>query len=282
MKKFIVAISILLALGGCFPTKQEKHQQLIQAIRKGDNKFVQEYIAKEKDINFKTKNGSPVDIAMNQKNKSIAIELLKAGGKSAYVPLPPLSFAIVAASPQGNEANRLIVQKLINQKTIGQRDKQGNTPLYYAVESGDVQLVALLCKRGAIIDAANKEGITPLLHAAQLGKTEMVRILHERGANVNRANEKGETALFKATEGNYVETVQYLLQAGAHVNAKTKVGKTALMTAAEYGYDSLVALLLRSGADVHVQDKTGNTALSLAKYWKHENIVRRLQQKGAR
>jgi ankyrin repeat protein len=281
MKKVVIVMITSLLLSGCLQTKQEKHREFIQAIQKGDLETVRHYIQTEKDINFKTKHGTPLDIAMNQQNEKVIVELLKVGAKSAYMPLPPLSFTIVSILPQGSEQNKNVVKKMINKQTVKERDQHGNTPLHYAIESGDIGLVRLLIEQGADVNAVNKEGVTPLIKAAQFGQTEIVKFLHEHGADVNRANSKGETALFKAAEGNHIETVQYLLQAGADVNKKTNIGKTALMTAAEYGYDSLVSLLLRHGADVHVKDQTGNTALSLAQYWKHEQIIKQLKQKGA-
>ncbi|ANB59930.1 ankyrin repeat domain-containing protein [Anoxybacteroides amylolyticum] len=282
MKKIAIAMIALLFLSGCFQTKQEKHEQFIQAIQKGDLSAVRDYIKTEKEINFQTKNGTPLDIAMKTKHKKIVVELLRAGAKSAYMPLPPLSFTIASVLPQSEETNEELVKQMINKQTVKERDKDGNTPLHYAIDSGDIELVRLLVQHGADVNATNEAGTTPLMKAAQFGQTEIVKFLYAHGADINRTDDQGETALSKAVEGNQVATVQFLLQAGANVNIKTTIGKTALMTAAEYGYDNLVSLLLRHGADVNVKDKTGNTALSLAQYWKHESIIRQLKQKGAR
>ncbi|WP_044742930.1 MULTISPECIES: ankyrin repeat domain-containing protein [unclassified Anoxybacillus] len=281
MKKLWIIMLIALLLGGCFPSKEEKRQQLIQAIQKGDIQAVRQYIAEEKDVNFKTKNGSPLDIAMQQNKKQVALELLQAGAKSAYMPLPPLSFVIVAASSQGAEQNGELVEKMANQRTAKERDRDGNTPLHYAAGSGELEWVRLLYQQGADVNAANQSGTTPLMVAAQSGQTEIVQFLHKHGADIDHADKEGETALFQAVAGNYLETVRYLLKARADVNAQTKIGKTALMIAAEYGYEPLVSLLLEHGADVRVKDQTGNTALSLATYWHHEKIIQQLKRKGA-
>ena len=134
----------LLFLSGCFQTKQEKHEQFIQAIQKGDLSAVRNYIETEKEINFQTKNGTPLDIAMKTKHKKIVVELLRAGAKSAYMPLPPLSFTIASMLPQSEETNKEIVKQMMNKQTVKERDKDGNTPLHYAIDSGDIELVRLL------------------------------------------------------------------------------------------------------------------------------------------
>ncbi|GMB07454.1 ankyrin repeat domain-containing protein [Thermolongibacillus altinsuensis] len=278
MKKIVVVIVASFLLSGCFQTKQ---QEFIQAIKKGDIEAVRSYIKQEKDVNFKTKNGTPLDVAMNHEQQEAAIELLKAGAKSAYMPLPPLTFAVLSVLPQGNEQNVEIAKALISKKNVKEKDAQGNTPLHYASEKGLRELVRLLVENGADVNATNKEGDTPLIVAAQSGQVEIVKFLHEHGADIHHANHEGETALLKATEGNHKTIVQYLLKMKADINEKTNSGKTPLMIAAEYGYDSLVSLLLNHGADVHVKDQTGNTALSLAQYWKHEQIIKQLKQKGA-
>jgi len=56
------------------------------------------------------------------------------------------------------------------------------TPLQQAAAGGHVEVVALLLKYGANLDA-NHEGDTPLNLAASAGHTDVVRILLAAGAN---------------------------------------------------------------------------------------------------
>lgn len=66
------------------------------------------------------------------------------------------------------EVNPLIVQKLINDATINSKNYDGNTPLHYAVESGNAELVQILVERGAKANSfKNFHGWTPLDLAAQ-------------------------------------------------------------------------------------------------------------------
>ena len=282
MKKVMTLFVIISLLSGCFPSQEEKQQKFIRAIEQGNVEAVREYMKKEKNINFKIKNETPLDVAMRTGQRDIAVKLLKAGGKSAAMPLPPLHFALVSSLAQGNEENIEIVKQIINEQTVREKDKENNTPLHIAAGSGNIDLVQLVCQYDVDVNAVNKHGETPLLLAVQAGNIDVVRFLYERGANVEIANEAGETPLYKAVERNFIDVATYLLEKGADVNTKTNIKKTPLMVAAEYGYDELVTLLLRYGADVHVKDDTGNTALSLAQYWKHENIIKQLKEKGAK
>ncbi|KFZ42499.1 ankryin [Anoxybacillus flavithermus] len=282
MKKVMTLFVIISLLSGCFSSKEEKQQRFIQAIEQGNVQAVRDYMEKEKNINFTIKHETPLDVAMRTGQRDIAAQLLKAGGKSAVMPLPPLHFALASSIAQGDEENIEIVKQIVNEQTVREKDKENNTPLHIAAGSGNVDLVQLVCQYDVDINAVNKHGETPLLLAVQAGNVDVVRFLYERGANVEISNEAGETPLYKAVERNFIDVATYLLEKGADVNTKTNIGKTPLMVASEYGYDQLVALLLRYGADVHVKDDTDNTALSLAQYWKHETIIKQLKEKGAK
>ncbi|WP_163150255.1 ankyrin repeat domain-containing protein [Anoxybacillus sp. MB8] len=282
MKKVMTLFVIISLLSGCFPSQEEKQQKFIRAIEQGNIQAVRDYMEKEKNINFKIKHETPLDVAMRTGQRDIAAQLLKVGGKSAVMPLPPLHFALASSLAQGNEENIEIVKQIVNEQTVREKDKQHNTPLHIAAGSGNLALVQLVCQYDVDVNAVNKYGETPLLLAVQAGNVDVVRFLYEHGANVEIANQVGETPLYKAVERNFIDVATYLLEKKAKVDAKTNIGKTPLMVAAEYGYDELMTLLLRYGADVHVRDNTGNTALSLAQYWKHENIIKQLKEKGAK
>jgi ankyrin repeat protein len=95
-----------------------------------------------------------------------------------------------------------------------------------AAESGDSELIEVLLKAGATVDAANDSGTTPLMIAAASGSTSAVAALLAHGANVN-AREKtyGQTALFFAAGRDRAEAVRFLLSKGADLKVKTTVAK---------------------------------------------------------
>src|SRR5690606_15265010 len=86
----------------------------------------------------------------------------------------------------------------------------GKTALYYAIESGNVGIVARLLELGAEPnhryprDGTDKyscryklthTGRTPLMHAAQHGSVEMIQLLVRHGARVEELDDLGYSAL---------------------------------------------------------------------------------------
>ena len=110
--------------------------------------------------------------------------------------------------------------------TSGRNGSRGVlTPLYAAVQSGEVEVVRVLVKAGADVNQATKVGprmTTPLLLAAAEGDVAVVRALVEAGADVNHpaggSSMCGETPLFVAALLSHVRVVRALLKAGADVH----------------------------------------------------------------
>jgi Ankyrin repeats (3 copies) len=65
------------------------------------------------------------------------------------------------------------------------------------------------------------DGHTPLQTAARHGHDEVVALLIRRGANLNAADGSGYTPLHLAAEGGHLDVVKRLVKAGAKVDAKT-------------------------------------------------------------
>ena len=87
------------------------------------------------------------------------------------------------------------------QRAEGKGPTEGNTPLYYAVDSNAT--VALLINAGADVDLtckSNDSCRTPLSVAVDEGKVSMVTLLIQAGADVNIADKDGQTPLTLATE----------------------------------------------------------------------------------
>lgn len=66
----------------------------------------------------------------------------------------------------------------------------------------------------------NNQGkvFTALCAACLNGKLDVVKLLIKSGANVNAINKDGYSPLFVACENGYDNIVQFLLSAGADVN----------------------------------------------------------------
>ncbi|GFY87087.1 ankyrin repeat family protein [Actinidia rufa] len=75
------------------------------------------------------------------------------------------------------------------------RDRDGASPLHYAVQVGAIQTVKLLIKYNVDLNAADNEGWTPLLIAIQSRNRDIAKILLVNGADKTRRNEDEKTPL---------------------------------------------------------------------------------------
>ena len=152
---------------------------------------------------------------------------------------------------------------------------------------GDATGVEDAIANGSNVNARNNDGGTPLTRATLNGNTEVVRLLLKYGANVNAKDNSqwialdGNTALDIAAWKGYTNIIDILLKYGANVNARQKDGGTALMSTAIIGHTDVAELLLKHGANVNARDKDGWTALRLAANYRYTGIIKLLRSYGA-
>ncbi|SLM40588.1 P-loop containing nucleoside triphosphate hydrolase, partial [Lasallia pustulata] len=110
---------------------------------------------------------------------------------------------------------------------------------------------------------------TPLYYGSLAGVTELVQLLLKNGADVNAQGGIYGNALQAASWGGHESVVQLLLKNGADVNAQGGHFGNALPAAALQavyctGRESVVQLLLKNGADVNAQGGQFGNALQAA------------------
>ena len=100
-----------------------------------------------------------------------------------------------------------------------------------AAKSGNIEAIKnLLAKDADLINACDSDGSTPLHCAAWKGHREVIALLLKAGADVNAHNNNdhwGTTALHAAAHANQAAIAQLLLDHGADVNAKDLSGENA-------------------------------------------------------
>ena len=97
---------------------------------------------------------------------------------------------------------------------VNARDKDGNTPLHWAVWYGHDNIVELLLAAGADVNARDEDGKTPLHLAAQWGREGCARLLLAAGADVNARDNYGNTPLYYAARWGRADCAQALREAG--------------------------------------------------------------------
>lgn len=91
-------------------------------------------------------------------------------------------------------------------------NKTGWTPLHYAASAGHVEVIKLLLKHSAYIDAESPSKTTPLMMAAMYGNPQSVELLLEEGADASLKNDKGMTALDFADVANKQASARLLVR----------------------------------------------------------------------
>ena len=160
--------------------------------------------------------------------------------------------------------------------------------LLWAANNGYSRIVQLLVTAGADVHAQNEIG-TPLHGAAYGSHTEVVSILLREKAHVNaRSYSSKATPLHLAVgkEKESAKIVELLLLAGADVHARMFSfsiggGQTPLHAAAWGGSTEVVKLLLLAGADIHADDKAFGTPLHHAALGGNVEVVRLLLSLGS-
>ena len=162
--------------------------KLTEAVRNGDQEQVNKLIDNGADVNAKDEKDEPVLIdATTRRNNEIRLNsILEEVAKL--------------------EATSMSLPDLIEKVVLG-----------------DAKAVTRLLANGADVNTKGRyddhDGLTALFLAATLGYKEIVKILLRHGADVNAKTNKGLTALNSASNNGHKEVVNLLLENGADANA---------------------------------------------------------------
>lgn len=101
------------------------------------------------------------------------------------------------------------------------------TPLVVAVRHNYPEVAKMLIKSGADVTIADPSKRTPLHLAAQEGQVELIQLLCDRGAHINaETTGYGYTPLQLAASAGETKAMEALVQRGADVNVRSWPGKT--------------------------------------------------------
>ncbi|OHT08517.1 hypothetical protein TRFO_22939 [Tritrichomonas foetus] len=170
------------------------------------------------------------------------------------------------------KAQKLEIVKLFSSAefNIKGNDKLGWTPIHYAAQMGNVNILSYILSKcqGIDINLKDNEGNSPLLIAASNNHSKIVSALLKRNnCNPNLADNNGWTPLHIAAGNRNQEIVKTLIfNSKTNANAKTFENKeTPLIIAAEANDEKIVGIILRKpNVDVNAKTKNNETALTLA------------------
>jgi ankyrin repeat protein len=234
------------------------------------------------DANSRTASGTTI-LMMAAGNREKVETLLRHGAdvnlaaKTGFTPL-----MVAANDPDATAAIRLLIQR--GAAVAPAKALHGSTPLFFAVCSGNADVVKLLLEHGANPRVNTMVGgafsAAPLEIAVIQGDVPVVQALVGGGVDVNGFNDAGIPALTSAVMSNRVDVAKALIALGADVNRVDELSLTPLMHAAkvDFGDTAMVQLLLASGATTTPTSKDHQTALDLARQYGHDAIARLLER----
>jgi ankyrin len=130
--------------------------------------------------------------------------------------------------------------------------------LFHAAAVGDAHKVySLIYLQECDPSQRTADGFTALHYAALSGKIEVIRVLLRAGAKVNAESRNCVTPLHCAVGQGYADVAQLLLDAGAHMDIVMSSGiwgdVTSMQLAKMHGYNEIVSMLEKV-ADVRLQE----------------------------
>ena len=165
---------------------------------------------------------------------------------------------------------------------VNAQEADGFTPLHWAVQRNNAQLVDLLIAAGANAKAVSHFHVTPLYLACNNGNAAIVERLLGAGADPNETELEGQSALMTAASNGNPEVMRLLLKRGANANAVEAFhGQTALMWAAAEGNAAAEEELVEFGGQVNAKSKNGFTPLLFAVRDGHIDAAKTLLKHGA-
>lgn len=158
-----------------------------------------------------------------------------------------------------------------NKGNVNFKDFKGQTALLHATFFGHINIIRLLIAAGADLEVRDKEGRTPLLYALANQEIDEFHNLFynlsflfiNAGANVNICDKDGKTPLHYSANSYYANSyylVTELLAAGADPNMYDKNRNTALV----YAIKNFVGILVIAGSPIHFVNIYNESAYSLA------------------
>lgn len=141
-----------------------------------------------------------------------------------------------------------------NPALISSEDTMGATPLHWAVQSGNKDLVSYLIGEEVDLNARQKAGITPLMIAIGLGRADIVQILIKGGADVDQGDNSGRTPLVLARGLGRKTIVQCLIAAGAARYVPAATQPKTQTTASATGRSVVFTKSCVNGCPVNILD----------------------------
>jgi len=318
-------VELLLEHGANISSQNEEGlNALIAAANEGHLKVVRLLLSKKSPVNVQTINGwsalmgaavegdlETVNLLLAHKANPDLIDkygddarslALKYGQKEVYNALVEHRKTSEATQPTTNKLQALfasavdkstikLIEPLLHKPGVdinAPLNARGSNALSIASLRDRDDIVELLLKNGAAVNALDNKDVSALMLAAGLGHLNIVQLLlNNWGAELNLQDINGNSALSLAAHhpagenSNFPAIVELLINHGAQVNNLDNSNTTPLIRAASKRNTEIVRILLENGAQVNHQNKYGDPALTFAVDNQDIDTIRLLLSYGA-
>jgi len=251
----------------------ESESILMYAIKQGEVETAKYLIEEQASLNFKNKYEVSDLIETMGRNRKIEIfEYLAKWDNNIFMS------SVVREIIMKRRLDLLKIL-ILNRLDINLEDRHGNTPVVYAVEARDCQIVDYLFKCGASIYGVNHkmEIIRDIIND---GRLDLLKILVVNQLDIFQKDDHGQTFLTYAFSSSQPAIVNYLIHCGADIQSLVNDPKTVIMIIYNRSLD-LLKILVANHLNVNIKDENGNTPLVYAIKALDEQIVDYLIECGA-
>ncbi|CAD8196387.1 unnamed protein product [Paramecium octaurelia] len=145
--------------------------------------------------------------------------------------------------------------------------KKMNEHLLDYAELGDAQSIETLLiptiEYYLDVDTKGLDDWTALHFASNEGNLDIVNILLKHGATVDALTKFSRTPFFLTVMQNFIECANVLLQHNANINIQDKDGNTPLHIASQMGSTDMIAFLLEKKADPNIRNSFNQNCIQI-------------------
>ena len=158
----------------------------------------------------------------------------------------------------------------------------GRTPLHIAAFHNSAAAAKLLISLGAQIDSRGIDGTLPIHIAAEYGSREVLQVLIDsRPDTINSKDNDSNNPLHSASSNGNIDIARMLLDNGALMDEQNSMKHTALCFAILREHEKMAKFLLERGADASITGFIGSSSLHYAALFLNSLIIKPLVEAGA-
>uniref|UniRef100_A0A6P7H3I6 Ankyrin-3-like n=1 Tax=Diabrotica virgifera virgifera TaxID=50390 RepID=A0A6P7H3I6_DIAVI len=156
-------------------------------------------------------------------------------------------------------------------------------PLHLAAVCGRLDVLTLLIAYGASLETKSMDGLLPIHIAAQKGNFNIVKYFVENKLyHVDICGNNLRTPLICAVVGGHTEIIEFLIQCDADVKKADVFDTTALHYACQENLKDIIEILIRRGSNLDAKTYNGETPLHICVRKGYLEAAKRLIESGAR